>query len=123
MHIYFFYSYFSITCKHGNITFLNLNYKKRLISRICNYNSYHDRPYYTSHNTAHIEYCSGPPSSRDPANGFSFNFMSVDINECEEQKKCSHMCTNTPGSYVCSCYHGYVLSADGHTCFGEMLPR
>jgi len=117
-------SNYSITCKNGNITFLQLDHTKRLISRICSSDSFHNRPYYTSHNVAHIEYRSGTRSSSDPASGFSFNFTQTDINECvEEQMKCLHICTNTPGSYVCSCRPGYVLSADGHTCFGEIQPQ
>ena len=35
---------------------------------------------------------------------------SADINECEVNNGgCSHDCTNTLGSYSCSCAHGYVL--------------
>uniref|UniRef100_A0A1X7T6A2 Uncharacterized protein n=1 Tax=Amphimedon queenslandica TaxID=400682 RepID=A0A1X7T6A2_AMPQE len=40
-----------------------------------------------------------------------------DINECQQGTSgCSHICTNTVGSYKCSCYSGYQLSNDSHTC-------
>ncbi|XP_064616961.1 LOW QUALITY PROTEIN: low-density lipoprotein receptor-related protein 4-like [Liolophura sinensis] len=29
---------------------------------------------------------------------------------------CSQMCTNLAGSYLCSCWEGYRLEPDGHTC-------
>ena len=42
-----------------------------------------------------------------------------DINECQENTDgCSQMCSNTIGSYVCSCYAGYRLSLDRHSCIG-----
>ena len=31
---------------------------------------------------------------------------------------CSDYCSNTNGSYVCSCDAGYALEEDGHTCEG-----
>ncbi|KAM8831679.1 thrombomodulin-like [Spinachia spinachia] len=40
----------------------------------------------------------------------------VDVDECASAP-CEHMCVNTPGSYECSCYHGYKKDAhDPHTC-------
>ena len=113
------FQFFSVGCSDGNVTFLQLDYKKKYFSRICKYDLYHNRPYYTSYNKAHIEYRSGLLSSKDPSKGFSMSFISVDINECEEGAKCSQKCINTPGSYVCTCNPGYFLSADGHTCFGK----
>ena len=32
---------------------------------------------------------------------------------------CDHYCTETIQSYVCSCYPGYKLDFDQHTCVGE----
>ena len=41
----------------------------------------------------------------------------LDDNECENPSHgCSHQCTNTPGSFVCSCNDGYELDEDGNTC-------
>ncbi|XP_023231808.1 fibrillin-1-like [Centruroides sculpturatus] len=38
-----------------------------------------------------------------------------DINECESDRlnNCKHNCTNTPGSFQCSCLSGYRLLGDG----------
>ena len=43
----------------------------------------------------------------------------TDINECALHRgkgDCDHMCTNSAGSFKCSCHAGYVLSIDGLTC-------
>ena len=45
----------------------------------------------------------------------------VDTNECELGAGCDHECTNTQGSYVCSCRLGYNLDTDNHTCSGTDL--
>ncbi|CAI8034372.1 Mucin-like protein (Fragment) [Geodia barretti] len=34
----------------------------------------------------------------------------ADINECESESSCAQVCTNTEGSYECSCNRGYVVS-------------
>ncbi|KAL3836485.1 hypothetical protein ACJMK2_021917, partial [Sinanodonta woodiana] len=39
----------------------------------------------------------------------------IDINECNHSL-CSDICSNTNGSYSCSCYKGKELAADGLTC-------
>ena len=34
--------------------------------------------------------------------------------------KCEHVCHNTgAGSYTCSCYRGYKLNENGHSCSGK----
>ena len=43
-----------------------------------------------------------------------------DIDECsDETDDCSHICTNTDGSFTCECFNGFVLDSDGSTCNGE----
>jgi len=43
-----------------------------------------------------------------------------DIDECEEGTDgCDHNCTNTDGSYYCTCMDGYELESDNHTCTGN----
>ena len=48
-------------------------------------------------------------------------FGNQDINECAYRNgNCSHICSNTLGSVICSCMTGYVLNADLRTCDGKM---
>ncbi|KAL1459848.1 hypothetical protein WDU94_011801 [Cyamophila willieti] len=44
------------------------------------------------------------------------NNSCVDIDECVHFGICDQLCTNTYGSYVCSCEHGFELQSDGKTC-------
>ena len=44
------------------------------------------------------------------------------MNECASNGGlglCQQICTNTVGSYYCSCLLGYTLSANGASCNGE----
>ena len=34
---------------------------------------------------------------------------------------CEQICSNTYGSYACSCVSGYQLAPDGKSCLGEYL--
>ena len=41
----------------------------------------------------------------------------LDVDECQfNLDKCEDKCTNTPGSYKCSCRYGQVLASDGYSC-------
>lgn len=41
----------------------------------------------------------------------------VDVDECARNNGgCQHLCHNIPGSYYCSCFSGYVLQPDRHSC-------
>lgn len=43
--------------------------------------------------------------------------MLLDVDECVENTNgCAHTCTNTRGSYSCSCDPGYRLASDRHSC-------
>lgn len=47
-------------------------------------------------------------------------WCTIDNNEClTNNGGCDDICTNTPGSYTCSCKDGYELDADKHTCNGK----
>ena len=43
-----------------------------------------------------------------------------DIDECEEEP-CAHICTNTIGSFKCSCRVGYLLQRDERNCTGNWM--
>ena len=44
----------------------------------------------------------------------------TDIDECSMgMAMCVHNCTDTHGSYTCSCQPGYTLGADGYSCVGK----
>ena len=49
--------------------------------------------------------------------------LHVDINECSTNNGgCSDNCTNTLGSYLCSCtVTGYTLNDDKHNCTGTLF--
>ncbi|CAL1545513.1 unnamed protein product [Lymnaea stagnalis] len=51
--------------------------------------------------------------------GFEYyNGKCVDINECSfPSQVCHQICTNTIGSYLCSCKQGFRLGSDLNTCF------
>ena len=45
-----------------------------------------------------------------------------DVNECDTNNGgCNQMCTNTGGSFECSCGVGYVLANDDLNCAGKHL--
>ncbi|KAG7520242.1 fibulin-2-like isoform X1 [Solea senegalensis] len=46
-----------------------------------------------------------------------------DMDECliYEGTICHHRCVNTPGSFRCECFPGYVLQDDAFTCAQEMM--
>ena len=45
-----------------------------------------------------------------------------DINECVEGLDgCDQVCTNTAGSYFCTCMDGYELESDNRTCTGTYI--
>ena len=49
----------------------------------------------------------------------NWHYFNIDVNECASSNgNCSHICTNTIGSYYCSCITGYQLNVDGKTCNG-----
>ena len=45
----------------------------------------------------------------------------LDIDECTQRTNgCDHNCTNTDGSYYCTCMVGYELEPDNRTCTGDV---
>ena len=46
----------------------------------------------------------------------------TDIDECGlGTHQCAQNCSNTVGSYTCSCQTGYTLNADGQHCDGTYI--
>ena len=46
----------------------------------------------------------------------------TDVDECSEGTSgCSQDCTNTVGSFTCSCFDGYLLDEDGKACNGRRV--
>ena len=60
---------------------------------------------------------------RDSSHIFFLVIVTVDINECAGENNCSENsnCTNTLGSYQCSCHDGYLDEGNGYTCTGMLL--
>ncbi|RUS83622.1 hypothetical protein EGW08_008590 [Elysia chlorotica] len=61
--------------------------------------------------------CVGRESCSCPA-GFTGTYCHTDIDECsgEGRSPCQQECTNTPGSFNCSCTEGFKLGDDGRSC-------
>ena len=48
--------------------------------------------------------------------------ITSDVNECVKNNGgCDHTCTNTLGSYQCSCHNGYKGQHDSHHCIGTTI--
>ena len=47
---------------------------------------------------------------------------STDINECARGiDGCQHNCSNSIGSFFCSCNTGYALTSNGKSCTGKYV--
>ena len=47
------------------------------------------------------------------------NYYRVDIDECEENTDgCEYNCTNTMGSFICTCPDGFEVGSDDRSCVG-----
>ncbi|XP_033117677.1 tolloid-like protein 1 isoform X1 [Anneissia japonica] len=65
------------------------------------------------HNNMRIEFHSDSTVSKQ---GFFATFF-ADIDECEQNNGgCQHVCTNTLGSYTCSCRNGFTLHQNDRDC-------
>lgn len=44
-----------------------------------------------------------------------------DVDECMEgTAMCEQQCSNTIGSYTCSCGEGFIIDENGYVCDGEI---
>ena len=49
------------------------------------------------------------------------SYLIADINECTRgTDNCAQRCTNTPGSFTCSCNAGYRLASNRLSCSGKL---
>ena len=49
-------------------------------------------------------------------------YIIIDIDECDDDNGgCDHVCTNTAGSYECSCNSGYSLDLDNKGCSRKLI--
>ena len=63
-----------------------------------------------------------PPHKTEIVDNFLTRYVYIiDIDECQGVNNCDSNanCTNTQGSFTCSCQEGY--SGDGKSCSGEIL--
>ena len=52
---------------------------------------------------------------------FNPSLLFKDVNECIEEKGCcDHVCEDTEGSFICSCFEGYSLMEDQARCQGKL---
>ena len=60
-------------------------------------------------------------------NGWTVSYLVllvIDVDECSmTESPCSQDCSNTDGSFVCSCANGYTLDSDGRACNGKQVTR
>ncbi|XP_078621276.1 uncharacterized protein LOC144887750 [Branchiostoma floridae x Branchiostoma japonicum] len=68
--------------------------------------------------SAMIEQCDTEVHTAPCNQGWSYNgTWCNEIDECETNNGgCAHICTNTIGSFRCSCQDGFSLNSDGFTC-------
>ena len=49
--------------------------------------------------------------------------MHTDIDECATSSPCEQICTNTIGSFRCSCRDGFDEDVDGISCNGKCVVK
>ena len=63
--------------------------------------------------------CVGPVEVCKSGFRFFIFIVFADVDECSVNNGgCQHSCTNSIGSYTCSCKAGYALQANGRNCRG-----
>ncbi|CAI8053003.1 Receptor-type tyrosine-protein phosphatase F [Geodia barretti] len=65
------------------------------------------------------EYCVEVAAKTSAGAGISTKITIPYIDECfEGTSNCEQLCTNTNGSYFCTCYDDFSLGLDSHSCLG-----
>ncbi|XP_053095402.1 complement component 1, r subcomponent [Pangasianodon hypophthalmus] len=118
----------SFNCYYDSLTVLH---GKKVLGKFCGPNStdsYHpgNKPILSPSNRLQLVFVTDESNTeKHQYLGFSAFYQAVDIDECsspdldDSESRCSQICLNTLGSYLCACYHGYQLSADQRTCVLE----
>ena len=56
----------------------------------------------------------------DNDDGQLIDLLPIDINECAKLNgNCSQICTNSNGSYACSCFSGFQINSNNQSCNGK----
>ncbi|XP_046704514.1 complement C1r subcomponent-like [Silurus meridionalis] len=113
----------SLNCYYDSLMVLH---GKKLLGKFCGKNStdpHHpgSKPILSPSNRLQLLFMADE-SNTEKHVGFSAFYQAVDIDECSShdldnsESRCTQICLNTLGSYLCTCYHGYQLRADQRTC-------
>ncbi|XP_017319765.2 complement C1r subcomponent isoform X1 [Ictalurus punctatus] len=113
----------SLNCYYDSLTVLH---GKKVLGKFCGKNSWDphhpgNKPIVSPSNRLQLVFVTDE-SNTEKYLGFSAFYQAVDIDECstpdlnDSELRCSQICLNTLGSYLCTCSHGYQLQADQHTC-------
>ncbi|XP_053349501.1 complement component 1, r subcomponent [Clarias gariepinus] len=115
----------SINCYYDSLTVLH---GKKVLGKFCGQNStdsHHpgNKPIVSPSNRLQLVFVTDDSNTEmHQYLGFSAFYQAVDIDECsstdsdDSESSCTQICLNTLGSYLCACYHGYQIQADGRTC-------
>lgn len=51
----------------------------------------------------------------------AFDSFNKDVDECDRFLPCDQLCTNSDGSFQCSCHTGYRMDNSSQTCEGNPI--
>ncbi|XP_062848642.1 complement C1r subcomponent-like isoform X2 [Trichomycterus rosablanca] len=112
----------SVNCYYD---YLMVLHSKKILGKFCGRNStdpHHpgNKNIVSPSNRLQVVFVTDETNSENHL-GFSAFYQAIDIDECsstslDPDSRCSQICLNTLGSYLCTCYHGYHLRGDQRTC-------
>jgi fibulin 1/2 len=104
-------------CSRDSIEFYDgIDSSADSLHKLCQFDN--PGPFTTSSSQAFVVFTSTVNRHRPASRvGVRVAYTTEDIDECAQSlHNCAHVCTNTPGSYTCSCNSGFTLADDGRTC-------